>query len=159
MSALQEVWGCLCMFLLKLLSLIPVWAPSKAFLFNMISFHDRARRATLWEKRLNFNNLQIEKKNWDREKNRKKKKRANSRHQIKQKEVKRNWQPEIGEKRIVTDISGFPRQVSSPSLSLSSPHLATGPLGDSTPLLLVHPSSLEAAGIAPNWGYTEARRR
>lgn len=74
MLAMQEVWGCLCMFFLKLLSLIPVWAPSKAFLFNMISFHDRARTATLWETRLNFNYLQIEKKYWDREKNKNKKK-------------------------------------------------------------------------------------
>lgn len=43
-------------------------------------------------------------------------------------------------------------------LSLSfSPHLTTGPLADSTPLLLVHPSGLEAAGLAPNWGQREAQ--
>lgn len=47
MLAVQEVWECLCMFLLKPVCLIPVCAPGKDFLFNMNLFHDRARRATL----------------------------------------------------------------------------------------------------------------
>lgn len=59
------------MFFLKLVCLIPVWAPSKAFLFNMILFHDEARRTTVWKEGLNFNNPQIEKKKkryWEKKK-------------------------------------------------------------------------------------------